>query len=372
VGELLLPDVFAGVETLVSQGIEFDVWEGARPKLELTERDLDVLEALSELRYLTTGMLAVLAWGPYNTRLRERLRLLFHAGLVRRFRPPLSRTAGGAQWVYELDVSGHRALVEHRPASTPEWSRSELFAFSYVEHDLELNVLLCELAARAARHVGASGPLWRSAPFRIQGPRSGRVDPAVERRPADADPANELPEGHFADFAWDESGVLEPDATLLGIHAGTGKPIAIMIEYDRTRRATKLIGKLGRYDHFLADGWRYTRYGRLAFEPGVFFVTRDDDHVDNVLREADRRLRWSVGPAGGRPPRRYVGREEIGVISRSQLLEDASKILTVTEEPDRDREIFEAIGEPWRYKPTFIEHDLALASIFAARPGERR
>jgi hypothetical protein len=350
---LLLGDVHAGVEALVSRGIEFDVRDDRRPRLSLTERDLDILEALCELRYLTTAMLAVLAWGHYNTRLRERLRLLFRAGLVRRFRPPSPPSGGRHQWIYELDVKGHRVLRDRREGAVESWAPSELYSLSYAEHDLELNALLCEIAARAAAHVGQDRLLWRAAPFRIQGPRSGRVDPDQEARPTDADPRSELPPGTFVDPGSSVAGVIEPDATLTGTHAVSGEPIALLIEYDRTRRATKLTRKLARYDNFLARGWRRTRHATMPDEPGVLFVTRDEQHVGNVLREADRHLTASIVHHGERTRRHFPGREEIAVTSRGRLLDGDDTIIQVTPDPAA--------------RASEVEHQLPLARLFAAR-----
>ncbi len=144
--------------------------------------------------------------------------------------------------------TGHNAALESQRA----------IRLQLREHDLELNALLCELAARAAAHTDTTGPLWHAAPFRILGPRASRIDPDHETRPSDADPINQLPIGHVVRPGTSQRGVLEPDATLLGRHATTDQPISVLIEYDRTRRATKLIAKLARYDHFLTDGWRRT------------------------------------------------------------------------------------------------------------------
>jgi hypothetical protein len=353
VDALLLGDVHAGVEMLLSRSIEHDVRDGTRPRLSLTDRDLDILEVLCELRYLTTAMLAVLAWGRYNTRLRERLRLLFQVRLVRRFRPPSPPSGGRHQWIYELDVKGHRVLRERREDTVESWAPSELYSLSYAEHDLELNALLCEVGARAAAHVGQEGPLWRAAPFRIQGPRSGRVDPGADVRPTDADPRNEPAPGSYVDPGSSVAGVIEPDATLLGTHAVTGEPIAVMIEYDRTRRATKLTGKLARYDRFLADGWRRSRYAALPDEPGVLFVTRDEQHVGNVLREADRQLTASIVHHGERTRRHFPGREEIAVTSRGRLLDGDDTIMQVTPDPAA--------------RASAVEQQLPLARLFAAR-----
>ncbi len=327
--------------------------DGARPRLSPTDRDLDIFEAVSELRYLTTAMLAVLAWGRYNTRLRERLRLLFRARLVRRFRPPSPPSGGRHQWIYELDVKGHRILRDRREGTARSWAPSELYSFSYAEHDLELNALLCEIAVRAAACVGRDVPLWRAAPFRIQGPRSGRMNPDQEARPTDADPRSELPPGSFVDPRSSVGGLIEPDATLTGTHALTGEPIAVLIEYDRTRRATKLVGKLARYDNLHARGWRRTRHATMPDEPGVLFVTRDEQHIRNVLREADRHLTTSIVHHGERTRCHFPGREEIAVTSRGRLLAGDDTIVQATPDPAA--------------RASAVEQRLSLARLFASR-----
>lgn len=355
---LALPAVHAGVDALLTRTLHFDERDPDAPRRPpLSDRDLDILHVLAELRYLTTTMIAALAWGSYNSRLRNRLHTLFHAGLIRRFRPPIVPRGGGAQWIYELDTKGHRALADRRPDRCPPWSRSELHAFSYAEHDLELNALLCELAARAAAHHQRSGPLVHAAPFDFHGARSGTIDPDREDRPLDADPANELGEGEIVRPGLSHRGPLEPDATLIGRHHRTGAPVAVLIEYDRTRRATKLISKLARYDHFLADGWRRTRYARQPDEPAVLFVTSTEQHVRNVLREADRQLTAATGSAHDVTRMRFPGREELAITSRPRLLAGDDRILQVTPRPS-------AASSDRGAAVTVTEARLSLAAVF--------
>jgi len=334
VSALLLPVVHAGVDALLTRTLHFDERDPVAPRRPpLTERDLDILYVLAELRYLTTTMVAALAWGTYNSRLRDRLHVLFHAGLIRRFRPPIVPRSGGAQWIYELDTKGHRLLAERRPESCPPWKLSELHAFSYAEHDLELNALLCELAARAAAHRGRAGALLHAAPFTIQGPRSGAIDPDHEERPLDAHPSNELPDGDVVRPGLSHRGPLEPDATLIGKHHQTGELISVLIEYDRTRRATKLTSKFARYDYFLADGWRRTRFATQPDEPAVLFVTSTEQHLPNALREADRQLTAATGPPDDPTRMRYAGREELALTSRARLLAGDDTIFQVSPRP---------------------------------------
>jgi hypothetical protein len=352
---VLLPEVHRGVDELVRRTLDIDT-PSARQPVELQDRDLDIFHVLAELRYLTGQMLGTLAWGNYHGRFRSRLPALFAAGLIRRFRPP--GRAGSNHWVYELAPPGYRALRERRPESAPAWHPSELHSFAYAEHDLELNALLCEVAARAATHVDRDGPLLHAAPFTITGPRTGRTDPEHEGRPLDARPDNELPAGDVMRPGRSHVGPLEPDATLTGNEATTREPIAILIEYDRTRRAGKLIAKLPRYDNFLADGWRRTRYATLPGEPAVLFVLRDDDHLHHVLREADRELTAWVGPGGADDLQgRFPGREELAFTTRSRILGGADTVLQVTPEAP-------ATPRPQTARTPTIETYLPLPQLF--------
>jgi hypothetical protein len=111
--------------------------------------------------------------------------------------------------------------------------------------------------------------------------------------------------------------------------------VVALIEYDRTNRATKLIGKLARYDHFLTDGWRRTRYARHPDDPAVLFITRTDAHLPNALREADRQLTAHAGPNSDSTRTRYPGREELAFTSRRRLLDGDDTILQTTRHASR-------------------------------------
>lgn len=357
---LLLPKVHRGVDDLVRRTLDVGTTRISTPTpIDLHGRDLDILQVLAELRYLTGQMLGVLAWGNCHGRFRSRLSALFSAGLLRRFRPP--GRPGSNHWVYELAPAGYRALRDRRPERAPRWRPTELHSFAYAEHDLELNALLCELAARAAAHLRRDGPLMHAAPFTIIGPRAGRIDTEREHRPLEASPRNDFPSGHIVRPGRSQTGVLEPDATLIGIEATSGEPLAILIEYDRTRRASKLIAKLPRYDRFLADGWRRTRYATLPGEPAVLFVVRDDEDLGHVIRQAHRELTAWVGPSGADDLQgHFPGREELAFTTRSRLLAGADTVLQVNPQPEQT--------PGGKTQPTTIETFLPLTRLFQSQP----
>jgi hypothetical protein len=223
---------------------------------------------------------------------------------------------------------------------------------------IELNALLCELAARAAAACDRTGPLLHAAPFTVHGPRTGRVDPDHDARPLDADPTNELPPGHLVHNGISHPGLLEPDATLVGRHRDTGQPIAVLIEYDRTRRATKLTGKLARYDHFLTEGWRRTRYARHPDEPAVLFITRTDTHLPNALSEADRQLTAHARPDNDATRACYPGREELAFTSRGRLLDGDDTILQTTPQANPE-------ARPAHTRTPTLQARLSLSTLFS-------
>ena len=63
-----------------------------------------------------------------------------------------------------------------------------------------------------------------------------------------------------------------PDATLTIYSASTGSELDLLVELDRTRRPTKNVDKLRRYDAFITAWCRVTdRYRGAAKVPYVIF-----------------------------------------------------------------------------------------------------
>ncbi|MGN6187327.1 MAG: replication-relaxation family protein [Conexibacter sp.] len=299
------------------------------PPCRLTRRDLRLLGFLHDFGYATTRILAALFWGRMGTATHERLKLLHDAGMVGKLRPRVGRDDGSHEWIYRLTALGWRTILDAGMAADGEdYAPAELTSIAYVEHDVQVAGLVTALAGRAARATGREGALIDAAPFRMLGPRSGTVDPRREARADAASTAADLGER----FVYSEAsvpGVLRPDATLVGVTGG-GERTAVMLEYDRTRRASKQLTRLRRYDHFLTAGWRESRYAALDVEPALFVVCSDERQLPTFVRAADHELTaWIGRPQFGRSNGEHIGREQVGFTTRERLLAGDGRLLQV-------------------------------------------
>jgi len=310
-------------------GIQWGRRPAVPPACRLTRRDLRLLGFLHDFGYATTRILAALFWGRMGTATHERLKLLHDAGMVDKLRPRVGRDDGSHEWIYRLTALGWRTILDAGVAADGEdYAPAELSSIAYVEHDVQVAGLVTALAARAARAAGREGPLIDAAPFRMLGPRSGAVDPRREVRADDASAASDLGERCVHHEA-SAPGVLKPDATLVGVTAG-GERTAVMLEYDRTRRASKQLTRLRRYDHFLTAGWRESRYATLDVEPALLVVCSDERQLPTFVRAADHELTaWIGRPQSDRSNGEHVGREQVGFTTRERLLAGDSRLLQV-------------------------------------------
>ena len=152
----------------------------AAPKpLAVTERDRLLLALLHDVNYLSSSQLALLGWGADSTCTRRRLRLLHDRGLIDKFRP--AAPAGSYEWNYRLTEEGWRMLSDRGMfAERKLYKPAEIHSIAYVEHDLQVNALVLDIAHRAR---AGEGPLLEEMPFAWHGPRSGEIDPREEQAP---------------------------------------------------------------------------------------------------------------------------------------------------------------------------------------------
>ena len=334
-------------------------WGRRRPGTvaRLTERDMEILAALEEWRFLTTRMVGLLFWGPgtHPFTVQHRLKVLHDAGYVDRFRP---RYAPGAQeWIYRIGAAGFDVLLARGRVRGEAPPRRELSYLGYVEHDLQLVALIIDLAARCS---AGTGPLIERMPFDWQGVDRGRIRLEDEERATMGAGAAEPPADHQISLERARPGNLEPDATLVGRHATTGDPVAVLIEYDRTRRPAKQRDRLHRYDWLLTDGWRGSRFAAYAFEPALVFILQAASLLPSFLREADRELTAWIGPKGAPVDRRaYPGREQIAFTSRDRLAAGDWTMLQVPAVPASRRR-----GERFRPRELLLPLDRYFRSDF--------
>jgi hypothetical protein len=259
-------------------------------------RDLQLLAAVRSYRFLTTDQLLELFW-PHATRPqagRLRLRKLFDAGHLERFRPVALR--GSFPWTFHLGREGHRLLQEAGLAPiTERYIQRSIYDYGRVVHDLQLNGWV--LAYR--RHLGDS--------LRWEGETD--IEPPKEARRLQL----------RLDDNWSAQGLrdprprlLRPDA-LLQLPRRSGPSLNLLVEHDRTRRVDKNYDKFRRYDAFLCWWWRHhPTWGERGDAPFVLFVCQDEDQRDLFLAAADRELTGHLWhPSVGASQHVYVGRRRV-------------------------------------------------------------
>jgi hypothetical protein len=255
------------------------------------------------------------------------LRLLHDRGLIDKFRP--AAAAGSFEWNYRPTVAGSQLL--HEPGIRPEgkpYAPAEIHSVAYVEHDLQVNALVLDIAHRART---GEGPLLDAMPFKWHGPRSGEIDPREEQTP---EGGSELRSRLLPRFfhAGSREGVLKPDATL--ILGATDPSYAVLVELDRTARPHKQLDRLRRYDWFLTEGWMHGRFAHHAVAPAMVLVTLREGTLTPLIRAADETLTASRGrPDSDRYARDYCGRERVLFTTRERILCGDFRMLRVPTRP---------------------------------------
>jgi len=116
----------------------------------ITNRDLEILNALGRYRYLRTGQISKLVF-PDNQSVqsaRRRLKYLYHAGYVGRIQPLMQTGHGDGEMAYYLDKAG-RALLDED--SLPNYSLKNEVKPLFLRHALDVSEfrLNLELAVQA-------------------------------------------------------------------------------------------------------------------------------------------------------------------------------------------------------------------------------
>lgn len=327
-----------------------------RPPASLTQRDLAIFAWLEQHRFASSGMLAALFFHQHNNPTRRRLKLLHDAGYIDKFRPNRGHS-GSSEWIYRLTRRGWDTLCDHGRSATGRLPFGELTDLAYVSHDLQLDALLITLMQRA---FPGDGPLADRLPFEWQGADVGRIERGGGPRSETLGDAARLPPEHMIAAAQSIHGVLEPDATLLGHHVVSGLPIAVLFEYDRTRRPAKQRDRWRRYDRFLAETWRSSRYAANHGPPIVVYLVGHTKQISGFLEEADKHLTAWVGPQFGAPEHgTFPGRDLILFTSRERLLAGDWTVDCVPAHPADVR------GSK---KVHARSQDAPLLSLFAAAP----
>jgi hypothetical protein len=268
-------------------------------------RDLEILRALWRYRFLLTSQIKREWWpGKSLYAAQRRLLRMTAAGWVTRFRPRLSK--GKHEWVYQLDRKGFdlgkRCWGLDGPyiEAKAKWRPRRVTEYSVVEHDLQVNAWV--FAYREL--VGDRMIDWL-------GPDQGRIDvPTVYEphkrryRQVGVEDATRGFENYRRprDLQLERLAPLYPDATVSLYSHSLGSELDVLIELDRTRRPTKNVDKLRRYDAFLTAWYRVSDRYRNAVEPPMaVFVCPSEHQAKSLMRVADREVSGRLAQPGTRP-----------------------------------------------------------------------
>jgi hypothetical protein len=304
-------------------------------------RDLEILRALWRYRFLLTSQIADEWWtGKSLYAAQRRLLRMTAAGWVTRFRPRLSK--GKHEWIYQLDRKGFDLLKRGWSLDGPyveeeaKWRPRHVTDYSVVEHDLQVNAWV--FAFRGL--VGDNLIEWL-------GPDQGRIDvpTTYDRdkrrfRRVDTEDVTHAIERyrHPANLQLEHFGPLFPDATLTIYCKSIGAEVDVLVELDRTRRATKNVDKLNRYDAFLTAWCRVAdRYRHAKELPWVIFVCPGEPEARSLMRVADRKV---TGQYSGSGPRDwpYPGRERMLFVAEEDVHDGLALAWSLPRQPAGDRE----------------------------------
>jgi hypothetical protein len=258
-------------------------------------RDVAIVRDVWRYKFLTAPQLLEL-WWPDAVAWpgQRRLRRLFDAGYLERFRPLARR--GSYPWTYHLGHAGHQLLQRGGLIHpTRRYHPRAIYDFGHVLHELQLNAWVLAVRRAAAGSLQA----WHGELDITPPPEARRGPPRLQD------------DWSVEDLSDPRARSLRPDA-LLELAGHDGEMQTILVEYDRTRRVDKNFDKFRRYDAFLCWWSRHTPYGNRTAPPLVVFVCQTPDQRQQFLETADQELSghlWhpSVDPVH----HQYAGRRRI-------------------------------------------------------------
>jgi hypothetical protein len=266
--------------------------------------DLEVLAVLHELRFLTASQIGRRFMpGRALRSVQHRLGQMFRVGWVRRCEIA-TRKRGHTQRVYALDEAGFELIRANRGRTDlargvdpdAKWRAPEVEDPRLVLHDLHVNAWLFALERLLAPNVIRG---WR-------GPRQAKLDVPGERVrgqwvPLTAETVQLGTGHHLADLQLEDFRPVRPDlAVEVDVSLGDSRRVVeLLIELDRSGRASSNYEKFRRYDALL-NGWAMatSRYRKLGEPPVLIVVVEDDEKAFAFLRAADRIMTGRVGKWG--------------------------------------------------------------------------
>lgn len=142
-----------------------------RPPMRLTERDVDIIQAVNDHRALLGSHIQDLFFGSQSTAQYRLSRLFHHEYLDRHFMTVVSGGPASSPTIYTVGRHGEQVLAERRGYTVSELRRPKggTLAWQFLEHLLKLNDfrVAVALAARANEwdvDVWEDEPLFRANP----------------------------------------------------------------------------------------------------------------------------------------------------------------------------------------------------------------
>jgi Replication-relaxation len=248
------------------------------PAMQITDRDVAILDAVCDMRFLTAEQIELLLFSPSTaSSCRRRLSLLYHNAYLDRMLIPMKNAFGSTRAVYTLSRRGAEFVARARVCSTrdldwqPGDTDKELY---FLQHTLAINDFRI-MVTNTAKARGLSLDWTDERTLRRRTMKDYVTDP---KRPGQK--LAVVPDGYFSltDGGHDQAFALELDR-------GT-------VEEKRFKAKVRALGE------WKMNGTYERRYGRKSLR--VLFVvsgaTRDPNRLQRIKRwteaEAGRSLFW--------------------------------------------------------------------------------
>lgn len=337
--------------------------------------ELELLAALYELRFLLSTQIARRLLPQLKERsVQHRLTQLHKAGLVRRAEFKLA-PGGGAPRLYTLSEKGHALLREHRGATRiardmpaeEKWRETQVRSPLAAVHDVHVSAWLFAFEALVRDEVLK---MWWGPGRSILWPPARKERGEWVRLRADE---IKLGQRQSLDgLALEEFEPVKPDLRVeLDLSmAGQTRKVDLLIEMDRTGRASSNADKFKRYDAML-NGWALStaRYKALGEAPVAIFVVEDDEKARQFLALADRLMTGRIVTWGkDEADWPHYGRKRLFVVAERDVHMGTLRALRLPEHPPKLRrklggkraEKLVAEQVPWFLPPAFQRRGFLL------------
>lgn len=305
----------------------------------LQHTDLELLATLWRTRFLSATMIGRWIWpGRSERKRRARLQRLAEARLIGRYRPRLERGNGSHEYIYHLTRSGfrlaQRAYGPDGRAIPTDAKFTDAPAITHhngPQHDLRLAEWL--LAYREA-----AGERW----IDWNGQDASRIDVPTRYRAGQRTPLEladlALPEPQRVDGIDEPLLPLQPDAAIELHLPDRDAALHVLVEFDRTGRASKNVDKLTRADALITAWWRAVPgYRALGAPPVVVFVCPDDRAMHSLMRAADQVVIGHLATPGYAETWPHPGRLRMRFCNENELLNACPRAFRVPDRPPADR-----------------------------------